>query len=83
MTDPVRQRRARWARAAKAGQRLGYLFYAVATVAFFAGLIGEFTAGTVRLVEIGLIGGSVLLAPSILVTYMVKAAEKDDLEHGR
>lgn len=83
MTDPVRQRRARWARAAKAGQRLGYLFYAFATVAFFAGLIGEFTAGTVRLVEIGLIGGSVLLAPSILITYMVKAAEKDDLEHGR
>lgn len=83
MTDPVRLRRARWSRAARAGQRLGYLLYAIATIAFFVGLLGEFTDAVVQVVEIGLIGGSVLLAPSILVAYMVRAAEKDDLEHGR
>lgn len=62
---------------------MGYLLYALATVAFFVGIFGELSDGLVRVVEIGLVGGSVFLAPSILVTYMVKAAEKDDLEHGR
>jgi alkanesulfonate monooxygenase SsuD/methylene tetrahydromethanopterin reductase-like flavin-dependent oxidoreductase (luciferase family) len=81
--DPVRVRRARWVRAAKAVQRLGYAGYLVATVAFFVGLARGFGAGLVRVIEVGLIGGSILLAPAILVVYMAKAAERDDLEHGR
>jgi hypothetical protein len=52
-------------------------------VAFFVGLFTEFSDGLVIVIEIGLIGGSLLLAPAILLTYMVKAAERDDLEHGR
>jgi hypothetical protein len=83
MTDPVRVRRAQWARGARAVSRVGYLLYLVATVAFFVGLFTEFSDGLVIVIEIGLIGGSLLLAPAILLTYMVKAAERDDLEHGR
>ena len=83
MTDPVRERRAQWARWAKLGQRIGYLLYLVALIVFFAGLFTEFTDLVARIITIGLVGGSIVLAPAILVTYMVKAAERDDLEHGR
>jgi hypothetical protein len=83
MTDPVRVRRAQWARMARMGQRVGYVLYLMATVTFFIGLLTEFGDGLVTIIEIGLIGGSLFLAPAILVTYMVKAAERDDLEHGR
>lgn len=81
--DPVRVRRAQVVRWAKLVQRLGYVLYLVATVAFFVGLVRGFDTGLVTVIEIGLIGGSVLLAPAILVAYMAKAAERDDLEHGR
>jgi hypothetical protein len=30
-----------------------------------------------------IIAGSILLAPSIIIGYAVKAAERDDLENGR
>jgi hypothetical protein len=79
----VRARRAQVVRWAKLVQRLGYLLYLVATVAFFVGLWRGFDGGTVTIIEVGLIGGSILLAPAILVAYMAKAAERDDLEHGR
>jgi hypothetical protein len=83
MTDPIRARRAQWARGAKAGQRVGYLLYLVALVTFFYGLFTEFTDGVAGVITFGLVGGSIVLAPAILVTYMVKAAERDDVEHGR
>jgi len=70
-------------RTARLVQRLGYGAYLVATVAFFVGLARGFPPGVVRVIEIGLVGGSILLAPAILVAYMAKAAERDDLEHGR
>lgn len=81
--DPVRARRAQVVRWARIVQRLGYVLYLVATVAFFVGLVRGFDGGLVAVIEIGLIGGSILLAPAILVAYMAKAAERDDLEHGR
>jgi hypothetical protein len=83
MTDPVRAKRARIARAAKLGQRVGYLCFAMAAVAFFVGLAGELSSGLVTVIELGLLLGSVFLAPSIVVAYAVKAAERDDEEHGR
>ena len=83
MTDPVRARRAQWARAAKIGQRLGYGAFAVAAVAFFVGLATTFSGGLVTVIEVCLLAGSVLLAPSIVVAFAVRAAERDDQEHGR
>lgn len=83
MNDPVRQRRARIARLAKIGQRLGYLLFAAAAVAFFVGLATSFSGWLVTLIEACLLVGSVFLAPSIVLSYAVKAAERDDREHGR
>jgi hypothetical protein len=83
VTDPVRARRAQWARAAKIGQRLGYGAFAVAAVAFFVGLATTFSGGLVTVIEVCLLAGSVFLAPSIVVGFAVRAAERDDQEHGR
>lgn len=83
MTDPVRARRARVGQLAKLGQRLGYLLYLVALVAFFIGLARGFDQPTVTVAMIGLFAGSALLAPSIVLSFAVRAAERDDLENGR
>jgi hypothetical protein len=81
--DPVRARRARVARLARLGQRLGYALYGVATVAFFIGFARGFDDSTVLVIEIGLVAGSILLAPSIVVSFAVRAAEREDRELGR
>ena len=83
MTDPIRAKRARAARAASVGQRIGYLLFGTAAVAFFVGLATEFSSGLVLVIEIGLLVGSVFLAPAIVLEYAVRAAERDDREHGR
>jgi hypothetical protein len=81
--DPVRVRRARIARFAKIGQRVGYLLFALAAVAFFVGSAMQFPGGLVTLIEVCLLVGSAFLAPSIVLGYAVKAAERDDQERGR
>jgi hypothetical protein len=83
VTDPVRARRAQVARVARLGQRVGYLLFAVAAVTFFVGLAAGFSAGVVTVIEVGLLAGSAFLAPSIVLGYAVRAAERDDREHGR
>jgi hypothetical protein len=81
--DPIRARRARISRLTTIGQRAGYLLYAVAAVAFFVGLTIGFGGALVAVIEIGLVVGSLLLAPSIILSFAVRAAERDDREHGR
>ena len=82
-TDPLLEQRARAARWAARGQRLGYLLFALSMTVFVFGLITGFTAGVSRIVVAGLITGSIVLAPSIIAGYAVKAAIRDDIEHGR
>jgi hypothetical protein len=81
--DPVRQRRARIARLVSLGQRIGYSLFAVAVVAFGVGFAAGFTTPVVVIIEICLLIGSLLLAPAIVFGYAVKAADRDDREHGR
>ena len=81
--DPVRERRARVARLVSLGQRIGYTLFGVAVVAFVVGFAVGFTAAVVAVIEVCLLAGSVVLAPSIVFAYAVKAAERDDVEHGR
>jgi hypothetical protein len=45
--DPVLARRARIARLAVMGQRIGYLLYGFAVLAFVLGFAAGFTSGTV------------------------------------
>ena len=81
--DPVRQRRAKIARLVAIGQRVGYSLFGVAVVAFGIGFAAGFTTPVVVIIEICLLIGSLLLAPAIVFGYAVKAADRDDREHGR
>ena len=78
--DPVLERRQRLARLARAGRRLGYSLYGVSLAAFVAGFLAGFTAGPATVAAIALVAGSVLLAPSIIIGYGVKAADRADRE---
>ena len=81
-TDPVRERRARIARWVELGQRVGYLLFGVAVVAFVIGFIADFTDTYVTVIVTCLLVGSAILAPAIVFGYAVKAAERDDRERG-
>jgi len=62
--------------------RIGYLFVALAIALFFIAFAFGFTATMATLVITSLVVGCVLLAPSIVLGYAVKAAERDDVERG-
>lgn len=81
--DPILVRRAKVLRAATTGQRIGYALYGIAIVVFLIGLLTDFNSTVSRIVTFGIVAGSIVLAPAILTGYMVKAAVRDDLEHGR
>ena len=80
--DPVRQRRAQVARWTLLANRVGYVLLAVAVALFFVALIVGFSATMALLVIVVLVGAFVLLAPSIVLGYAVKAAEREDRERG-
>jgi hypothetical protein len=80
--DPVRARRARFARGAALGQRAGYASFGVAVVAFVVGAFTEFNNAVVIVVIGTLIAGSLLLAPAIILGYAVRAADREDRERG-
>lgn len=81
--DPVRARRAQWARWSATGKRVGYGLVLLAVVAFAVGFATDFPAATVTIVVASLIGSTVTLAPGIVFGYAVKAAEREDREAGR
>jgi len=82
-TDPVLIKRARVSRLADLGQRIGYALFGLAIVGFFYGFATDFGDAIAKVVVVAIISGSVVLAPSIIAGYAVRAANKDDLEHGR
>lgn len=81
--DPVRVRRGRWARWASLGKRAGYTLVLVAVAAFAAGTVVGFGPVVTAVVTASLLGTCVTLAPGIVVAYAVRAAEREDREHGR
>jgi hypothetical protein len=80
--DPVRARRARVARWTRLANRAGYVLLAVAVVLFFVALATGFSATMATLVVVALVAAFALLAPSIVLGYAVKAAEREDRERG-
>ena len=76
--DPVRRRREQVRRWTTAASRLGYTLLAVAVVAFFVALATGFTSTMATIVVGTLIAGSVLLVPSIVLGYAIKAADRAD-----
>jgi hypothetical protein len=65
------------------GRRLGYLAFVVAMVVFAAGLATNFTRVVSATVVAGLVVGSVLLVPAIILGYAVKAADREDRDRRR
>ena len=82
VNDPIRARRQQVARWSLLANRVGYLFLAVAIAVFIIGFALGFTPPVVSLVVATLVIGSVLLLPSIILGYAVKAAEREDRERG-
>ncbi len=80
--DPVRARRAQVAKWSLLANRVGYLFVALAMALFVIAFAVGFSPTMANLVIISFVIGCVLLAPSIIVGYAVKAAERDDRERG-
>jgi hypothetical protein len=76
--DPVLQRRARIARAAAAGKRVGYLALLVSIVAFFVGLATDFPAWSVTAAVGGLVTACVVMPLPIVLAYGVRAAEREE-----
>lgn len=80
--DPVRARREQVAKWTLLANRVGYLFVAVSVALFVIAFAVGFSPTMATLVTVTLVIGCVLLAPSIIVGYAVKAAERDDRERG-
>ena len=76
--DPVRRRREQVARLASAARRAGWAFFALAVVAFVAGLVAGLSGVVVVVVVGSLVLGSALLLPAIIVGFGVTAAECED-----
>ena len=76
--DPVLARRARISRLVALGQRLGYSLWLVAIVVFVVGAVTGFHPAMVTIVIGCLAAGSALLAPSIVIGYGVRAADRED-----
>ena len=81
--DPVLARRARIARLALAGRRMGYGLILVAVVAFAVGVAAGFTTAVTTTVTTALAASTVTLAPALVAGYAVKAAEREERQHGR
>ncbi|HZN16493.1 MAG TPA: hypothetical protein VFB78_19670 [Acidimicrobiales bacterium] len=81
-SDPLLVRRARMARLAELGQRIGYLALLVGIVAFFWALFASFPPGATAIVGVSMAVCTVTLAPAIVLGYAVKAADREDRERG-
>jgi len=80
VTDPVLVRRATWAKFASLGQRIGYGLFGVAFVAFFVGFLTGWGSTVSAVIVFCLVLGSIVLAPAIVFSYAVKAADRADRE---
>ena len=76
--DPVMIKRRRIGRLTTAGQRIGYTLYLVAAVGFFVGLATGYAPWLVTTIIASLLVGSVVLAPAIVFSYAVRAADRAD-----
>jgi hypothetical protein len=79
-TDPVLAKRARVLRLTQLGQRIGYGLFGVAVVLFFIGLTTSYNDPLVTGIVATMVVGSLVLAPAIVFSYGVKAADRADRE---
>ena len=77
--DPILRTRAKLGLLAERAKKLGYHLFLSALIIFIISFTTEFNAASTSTIVALLIGGSVILAPSIILGYAVKAAEREDL----
>lgn len=80
-TDDLAARRHRIAKLATIGQRLGYLLYLAAATLFFTGFATSFRSPLVTAIIVCLVVGSLVLAPAIVFSYAVRAANRENPLH--
>jgi hypothetical protein len=80
--DPVVRRRRQVERWTLLANRVGYVVLASAVALFVIAFAIGFSATLATLVIVGLVVSFVLLAPSIVLGYAVKAADREDAERG-
>ena len=78
--DDVAARRARLKRVASLGQRAGYGLYAASLVCGAAGIRWGYTPLLSTLIAVALVVGSMLLLPTIIMSYGIRAAEREERE---
>lgn len=76
--DPVVIRRDRIDRLNTIAKRTGYGLWAVSVVTFFAGLWSSLTSSMHFMSGVALVVGSIILAPSIVISYGIRAARRED-----
>jgi len=82
LSDPKPSDRAVIARWNALATRVGYAAFGVSIVAVMIGAFTDFSSTVARVATGGLIVGSILLAPAIVIGYAIKAAEKEDRRLG-
>ena len=80
--DPVRARRQQFAKWTLLANRVGYLLLALAMALFVMAFLFGFSPTMATLIIVIMVASFILLAPSIVLGYAVKAAERDDVERG-
>lgn len=80
--DPVLVRRAQVARWTLLANRIGWILLAVAVALFVVVFMVGLTPAMITSVTALLIASFVLLAPSIVLGYAVRAADREDRETG-
>jgi Na+/proline symporter len=80
--DPIRARRRQVAKWTLLANRIGYLVLALAVALFVLAFAFGFNSTMATLVVVALVVSFALLAPSIVLGYGVKAADRDDAERG-
>ena len=76
--DPLSARRARLARLSVLGRRIGYSALGLSIGTLVLGLATDFPDSIATLVVGLLVGGSAVLAPTILLHYAVRGAEREE-----
>ena len=76
--DPILERRARLGRLAAIGQRIGYGLLGLSIVAFVVAVATGLPTLMVRTVEGSLVLACVVLPPSIVLGFAVRAADRED-----
>ncbi len=76
--DDVLARRSRLKRITSLGQRIGYSLYLGSLVLGAAGVRWGYTPLLTTLIAVALVVGSMLLAPTIVMSHGIKAAEREE-----